>query len=288
MVYGLLGFLLLAAVVKILLLKKSVREIADAFAGRLQTDTNTEIDCSSRDRDLRALAEGINQQLRILRKEHLQYHQGNAELKRAITNVSHDLRTPLTSIYGYLELLEQCNDPEKRRQYLSIMKERAERMKQLTEELFRYSVILSEEQAPETQALLVNQILSESIAAFYPALSERGITPELRITEQRVVRNCNRTALSGVFENLLNNTVKYSDGDLKITLNEQGEIRFSNTAAALSAVDVEQLFDRFYTVEAAHRSTGLGLSIARMLVEQMGGSISAEYDSNRLCITIRL
>lgn len=98
--------------------------------------------------------------------------------------------------------------------------------------------------------------------------------------------NINKASLTRIFANLLNNAVKYSDGDLDITLSDMGEITFSNTAKTLSAVQVEQLFDRFYTVEVAHHSTGLGLSIARTLVERMGGEITAEYVVDRLTIRI--
>ena len=288
MVSCLLGILLIAAVIKIIMLKKTARDIADAFADRLQTDTNTLIDISSHDRDMRRLADSINTQLRLLRREHLQYHQGNTELKNAITNISHDIRTPLTAIYGYLDLLRKTDDPEKQQKYIAIMKERAELMKQLTEELFRYSVIVSDEGDTETEEVFVNQVLAESISSFYPALSAKGITPEIRITDKRIVRNLNKAALSRIFANLLNNTVKYSEGDLEITMSEDGTITFSNTARALSAVDVAQLFDRFYTVEAAHHSTGLGLSIARTLAERMGGTITAAYEAPRLIITISL
>ena len=288
MVSCLLGILLIAAVIKIIMLKKTARDIADAFADRLQTDTNTLIGISSHDRDMRRLADSINTQLRLLRREHLQYHQGNTELKNAITNISHDIRTPLTAIYGYLDLLRKTDDPEKQQKYIAIMKERAELMKQLTEELFRYSVIVSDEGDTETEEVFVNQVLAESISSFYPALSAKGITPEIRITDKRIVRNLNKAALSRIFANLLNNTVKYSEGDLEITMSEDGTITFSNTARALSAVDVAQLFDRFYTVEAAHHSTGLGLSIARTLAERMGGTITAAYEAPRLIITICL
>ncbi|MBE6847465.1 MAG: HAMP domain-containing histidine kinase [Ruminococcus sp.] len=274
--------------VKVFLLKKSAREIADSFEEKLKTDTNTLIDISSRDKDMRHLADSINVRLKELRQEHLQYHQGNTELKNAITNISHDIRTPLTAIYGYLDMIQQTNDPEKQAKYIAIMKDRAELMKHLTEELFRYSVIIADETDMETEDVFVNQVLAESISSFYPALSEKGITPQITITEKRIIRNVNRAALSRVFSNLLNNAVKYSDGDLQIALSDAGEITFSNTAKELSAVEVEQLFDRFYTVEAAHHSTGLGLSIARSLVKRMGGSIHAAYREGKLIIQITM
>ena len=103
MVYGMLALSVLAAVilsVRLYLLKKSAREIAAALPQKLELETNTLIGISSRDRDMRALTESINQQLARLREDRLLYRQGNAELKNAVTNLSHDLRTPLTAICG--------------------------------------------------------------------------------------------------------------------------------------------------------------------------------------------
>ena len=287
MIYGLLAILLTVAVVKILLLKKAAREISDEFADRLKNDTNTLVDISSGDRDMQRLAGCINEQLRILRREHLQYNQGNTELKTAITNLSHDLRTPLTAICGYLYMIRKTEDRDTVNGYLEIIEERADTMKQLTEELFRYSVIVSEEMEMETEEVNVNQVLEDSIIGYCGALDGKGIIPEVDITETKVVRMLNKPCLTRVFSNLLNNALKYSDGDLRISLSSEGEIAFSNTAHKLSVIDVEQLFDRFYTVESARDSTGLGLSIARMLVERMGGTISAKYESSRLIIMIK-
>ena len=159
-------------------------------------------------------------------------------------------------------------------------------MKQLTEELFRYSVILSTEEMT-LETVHVNGVLEESIAAFYGALTSRDIQPEIQISETRIERQLNREALGRVFSNILNNALKYSDGDLAITLKDDGEIIFSNTASALNEVQVGKLFDRFFTVEAARNSNGLGLSIAKTLVEQMGGSIFAELDKKKLSIRIQ-
>lgn len=283
---GILSAIVLALCIKIFSLKRSAREIADSFADRIQTDTNTLIDISFCDKDMLYLADSINKQLKILRKEHLQYNQGNTELKNAITNISHDIRTPLTAIYGYLDMIQKTDDPQKQTKYISIMKDRAELMKQLTEELFRYSVIISDENEMETEEVFVNLVLAESISSFYPALFDKGITPKISITEKHIIRQVNKAALYRIFSNLLNNAVKYSDGDLNITLSDTGEIIFSNTAKELSSVKVEQLFDRFYTVEAAHHSTGLGLSIARTLTQRIGGTITADYVDGRLTIKI--
>lgn len=287
--WGLIGILASAVIglsVKILILQKVAEEIADAFADRLQTDTNTLIDISSRDKHMRRLTDTVNIQLRKLRAEHHRFRQGDTELKNAVTNISHDLRTPLTAICGYLDLLEKEEKTETVKRYIDIIRSRSEMLTLLTEELFQYSVILAKESDMGREPVVLNKVLEESIAAAYTALNERNIVPRIQMPEEKVVRMLDHAALSRVFSNLLNNAIKYSEGDLEITLRESGEIIFTNTARGLNEVEVGKLFDRFFTVESARKSTGLGLTIARHLIEQMGGSISAEYDNGRLSIWI--
>ncbi len=283
---GIMAMIIAALLVKIYILRKSAKEIESAFADRLITDTNTLIDISTGDRYMRSLANAVNVQLRKLRAERHRFRQGDTELKNAVTNISHDLRTPLTAICGYLDLLEQEDKSETVERYLEIIRNRTEILAQLTEELFRYSVIISNEKDTVKEPVIINEVLEESIAAFYTALNERGITPDIKIPQNKVIRSLDRSALARVFSNLLNNAIKYSDGDLDITLSETGEITFANTASALNKVQVGKLFDRFYTVEAARKSTGLGLAIARTLIEQMNGTITAEYENGRLSIRI--
>lgn len=287
--WGLIGMIVVtiaALLGKIWMLQKSAREIENAFADRLITETNTLIDISSRDRYMRSLASAINIQLRRLRRERHRFRQGNTELKNAITNISHDLRTPLTAICGYLDLLEQEEKSETMERYLEVIRNRTELLTQLTEELFRYSVIISGERDTVKEPVVINGVLEESIAAFYTAFKERGIVPNIHMPEKKIIRNLDRSSLMRVFSNLFNNAMKYSDGDLDITLSDKGEIIFTNTAPGLDEVQVGKLFDRFYTVEAASKSTGLGLAIARALVEQMNGMISAKYENGRLSICI--
>lgn len=286
LLYAFLGALLLINLLlagKIYYLHRSSLEILDRMEDILSSDTNTLIDISSRDPYLCQLASELNVQLRLLRRQRQKYLGGDQELKEAVTNISHDLRTPLTAICGYMDLLRRENTSETVRRYLELIENRTQAMKELTEELFRYSVILSSQDL-ELEPVHLNGSLEESIAAFYGALSARGICPEIRMTGKRLERNLNREALSRVFSNILNNALKYSDGDLTVRLTDSGEISFSNHAAALNPVVVGKLFDRFFTVEAGRNSGGLGLAIAKALVEQMGGSISADYSGEILTI----
>ena len=286
-IIGILFLVILILSLKIFIMRKSINKIQTDFSEKLTTDTNTVISISSNDKEIRELTEKINSQLKILRKERLKYQQGNTELKTAVTNIAHDLRTPLTAICGYLELLKNEDKNAEVERCLDIIENRTDTLKQLTEELFRYSLIISQDDEIKNEEVCVNYVLEETIAAYYGALKEKNITPVVALTDKRIVRNLDKTALSRVFANILSNVVKYSDGDLEISLNDSGEIIFSNTATGLDEIQVAKLFDRFYTVSDARTSTGLGLSIARTLVERMNGEISASYTNSRLIICIK-
>ena len=269
-------------------MKRDINAIATDFNEKLNSDTNTLVTISGSDKSVHRLAADINKSLKELRRQKLKFEQGDTELKNAITNISHDLRTPLTAISGYLDLLEREQKSEDVERYLGIIKNRTEALKQLADELFKYSVITSPDYDAPKERVSVNAVLEESIVAYYAALQQKGIAPEINIPEEAVYCTANRAALSRIFSNLIGNAIKYSDGDLNITLTGDGQITFSNTASQLTEVQVSRLFDRFYTVENARKSTGLGLSIAKVLVEQMDGTISANYNHNTLSISIYL
>ena len=284
---AILLIIIVLLIIKICLMKKSAREISESFLDRLTEDTNTLIDISSRDRHMRKLAQEINIQLNKLKEERHRFQQGDRELKDAVTNISHDLRTPLTAVCGYLDLLEREETSEDAGRYLAVIRSRTEILRQLTEELFRYSVFTSAADKAPGEPVILNRLLEDSISAFYAALKQRDITPRITLPEEKIRRTLSRSACSRLFGNLISNALKYSDGDLEITLEDTGEIIFSNHASRLDRIQVERLFDRFYTVETASSlSNGLGLSIARTLAEQMGGTISAGYEDGilRICI----
>lgn len=283
---GILTLITALLLVYICQMKKAVNEIGEEFADRVKTDTNTLIDVSSNDPSIRRLAAAINVQLRLLRKDRHQYQHGDRELKESITNISHDLRTPLTAICGYLDLLkrEETNDQVSR--YLNMIRNRTQALKQLTEELFRYSVIMSVGEDNAAETVSINAVLEEVVAGFYGALRQKNIVPVISMPSAEVVRRLNRNALSRIFENIIGNAIKYSDQDLMITMDQNGSISFTNTTKTLDPISAGKLFDRFFTVENGRGSTGLGLSIAKILTEQLGGSIVSEYVKDQLTIRV--
>lgn len=283
---GVLAALSAGLMMKVILMRRAADEIRQGFEEKLKEDTNTLISISSGDKAMRRLAGSINIQLRALRRSRHRYVQGDLELKNAITNISHDIRTPLTAVCAYLDLLDACEKSAEAAKYLAIIRNRTEMLGQLTEELFCYSVTTAPNQEFVMEEIVMNGVLEESIAGFYAVLQEKNIMPKVRITEKKIVRRLNRDALLRVFANIINNAVKYSDGDLEVELTELGEVIFSNRASRLNEVQVGKLFDRFYTVEASRKSTGLGLSIAKTLTERMNGTILAGYENGRLWIKI--
>ena len=277
-----LSALALVLLLRLYLLQKSLDDITGQLGERLLSDTNSPIFLPTRDPHARRLAGELNVQLRELRRLRQRYENGDRELKEAVTNVSHDLRTPLTAICGYLELLDKGDKTPDQARYLALISGRAEAMRQLTGELLRYSVAASLEDGPTLERVDLNGAVEEAVASLYGALAAGGITPTVSLPEGRVARNLNRAALSRILGNLLTNALKYSGGDLDVTLDGDGTITLSNAAPGLDEVQVGRLFDRFYTVETGRHSTGLGLSIARALTERMGGTIAARYEDGRL------
>ena len=282
---GVFSVIVVVLIIKIRMMQKSMDEICACLDEHLSSDTNQLITVSSSDKHVRHLASEISRQLTELRRQRRQYINGDRELKEAVTNISHDLLTPLTAICGYLELLEAEEKTDNTKRYVEQIANRTEALKSLTEELFRYSVISSVSDL-SYEKVNVSRVLEDSLLSFYGAFEPKNITPQISVPEEAVWRTLDKSALSRIFGNIIGNAVKYSDGDLSVTMTQAGDITFSNTAAGLSSVDVGKLFDRFYTVDSARRSTGLGLSIAKLLTERMNGHISADYRSGILYITL--
>lgn len=280
--------IIFALLLKIFYMRKAIREIKRGFSEKLYTDTNTPIMLSSHDKLVSSLANDINVELKELQKQKHRYIQGDKELKNAITNISHDLRTPLTTICGYLSLLDKEEKSEHIARQLSIIKNRTFALKQLVEELFRYTTIISDTENSVYTETVINNVLEDCISSYYAMFKEKGITPNINLCEQKIVRSVDKTALLRIFNNVIDNAIKYSEGDLIISLFENGKIVFSNHTSDLNEIQIGKLFDRFYTVNTARKSTGLGLSIAKALIEKMDGNISADYSNNVLSIIIKL
>lgn len=270
--------------IKLYLIKKSIKEIRVSIHKIIKADTNQLLTISSSDKEMKKLANDLNKELQDLRKEKLQYQNGNQELKRIITNISHDMRTPLTAISGYIDLMKE--NKEKQKEYMKIIEKKTEELTLLTDQLFDFSKTMDMGVEMQREKCCINEILEETLANMYHFFKEKQIEPKLEICTQKIYKDLDKHSIIRVFENILSNVCKYSDGDFKVTLNEKGIITFSNKATSLDATTVQKIFDRYFTVENAKKSTGLGLSISKQLVKLNGGKISAKYVNEYLIIQI--
>ena len=286
MLYALLVLLILLLTAKVLSLRRAADELRAQITARLTQDTNVGIDVSTRDRSMRALTRVLDEAVRALRERELRYRQGGRELDEAVSNISHDLRTPLTAIRGYMELLRAMALPEQAATYLKVIGGRLDTLTRLAEELFQYSVVLASNQYAQRESLDLRPAVEEALAAHYTLLAQRGIQPKITMPESPVFRSLNPTAVSRILSNLMSNAARYSDGDLTVALSPDGALTISNHASSLDEVTVARLFERYYTVENGRSGTGLGLSIARNLTDAMDGCVTAALSEGILTITL--
>lgn len=276
-----------ALIIKIAAMRISLKELRLDFEERADLDSDTLIGVASRDRRICELASCINETLTKMRGAFHLYQQGDKNVRNVITNVAHDIRTPLTAICGYLELAKRLDKSPELEEYMNVIGERADHMKQLTQELFDYMVNNDMDIPEEKEDVFINRVLEDTVMNFYPSFLKKGIKPEVNITEEKIVRNLYPSYVERIINNLVSNAVKYSDGDLEISLSETGTMKIINSASSLDKVKVEKLFDRYYTVEnGTSVSTGIGLSIVRSFAEKMDCPIKAEYDNGKLIIVV--
>ena len=274
--------------VKLYVIKQSIKEIEKSFSKILRTDTNNIIAISSSDKDIKNLTINLNNNLSELRGQKLQYKNGNQELKKIITNISHDLRTPLTAIKGYVDLIEQEKLSNNQKKYLKVIQKKSNELTELTGQLFEYTKLMDIDVKIKKEECCINEILEETLVSYYSIFKEQDIIPNISICSTKVYKIVNKISIIRVFENILSNVIKYSNGDLKVEMQENGTITFSNKATSLDETTVQKIFDRYFSVENAKESTGIGLSIAKQLVELNNGSIKAKYVNGYLIIEIKL
>lgn len=263
----LFSIVIILLILKILEMKKSIREMEERFTDILKLDTNSLITISSGDKDLRKLGKIINENLKTLRKLEIEYEQGNQELKSSITNISHDLRTPLTAIRGYLDLIDHKNLTKKQKDYLEYIDIKVKDLISLTEQLFDFSKGIDQNKDMKKEDVNLNQVLEEVICSSYELFKKNKVEPKIYITDKPIVKKLNKEMLKRILENILSNAIKYSEENFIIRLKDDGVIEFSNKTTVLDKISAEKIFDRYYTVENAKKSAGIGLSIAKQLVE---------------------
>ncbi|ELC8414670.1 HAMP domain-containing histidine kinase [Clostridium perfringens] len=220
------------------------------------------------------------------------YKEKDMELREAIANMSHDLRTPLTSIMGYVYLLNDDKlDKEERKEYLKIIEKRSAVLNDLITNFYGLSRIQADQYEIKLEPVNLELVLGEIIAAFYETLDYKFGEPEINIEEGLGLVLGDKQALNRIFTNLIENIIKHGEGEVKISLKKKNKyivMEFSNKAEELEPKDVNRIFEKFFTKDRMRtgQNTGLGLAIVKLLVEKQGQKIEAKKVGNRLVINI--
>lgn len=278
--------LLTASLIYIVLLRKDIRHLNRQLHKISTEKTNLRLTTESGDKEVKALAVSINGLLKSSQQRVRESEQANRELRQGITNVSHDLRTPLTSALGFLQLLETGTLPEdKQKAYVEIIKSRLLALNGLMKDLFHYTQLLEDKVAPKLEQFNLSELLQNQIAHYYGDFQNIGLTPTINIPEQAVFTIGDVQMMERVLANLLKNVVSHGTGFCEIQL-EPGKLVLIN--GVKNPLDTDRLFERFYTTDSARSGggTGLGLPIVKELLGMMGKTVEAKLRENRLSITV--
>ncbi|MBP3610668.1 MAG: HAMP domain-containing histidine kinase [Lachnospiraceae bacterium] len=278
--------------VRLLILKKSIKSAKQQLMEiNGQMGENREMMLLAPDKELEELLEEINRSLKKIRQERIGYARRETEFKQQIENISHDLRTPLTSMLGYLKLMDKTGFGEEEQEDLQRVLRKAEQLQELITQFYDYSRATAKEYLLDPECVEITRMLREALADSYGELSEKQLEVEAELPDTPVYVAGNQQALKRVIQNLLQNSVKYAVDFLKVSIRKEEdriEVCFLNAVEEMTEQEAERLFDRFYTRDFSRGdgSAGLGLTIAREFMEKMGGSIRAELTDGTLKISL--
>ena len=270
-------------------LKRDVRSIKASLQKIKSMDTNMRLTTSTFDKDVTNLACEMNDILHKQKELRLESERMNREFRQGITNISHDLRTPLTSASGYIGLIKSDKVSEAQKlAYLEIVENRLISLASLMSELFEYTQIVEGKMALELESVDVCSLVQEELVSFYDVLVQGNFDVKVDIPEKAVQLIVDRAKLQRVIQNLMGNVLKHGIDELLVKVDPNGGMTFTNKVADLEGLDVGQMFERFYTSDTARsdQTTGLGLAISKALIEQMGGRIVASLEADLLTVEV--
>lgn len=288
---GVLSVLILILICILISYKRQVKDICRQLRFLQECDSNMLITTEMKKGHIEELAELLNTLLKERKKERADYQKKEQMIADIYTNLSHDIRTPLTSLDGYFQLLEETQEENDRKRYIQIIQERIESLKEMLEELFTYTKLQNGTYELKLEPQNVGQILKETVFSYYDDWAEQGISPQFEITEEPIWIRGNKQALRRTIQNIIKNGLDHGNKEIRIQLSrneKQMELVFQNKIEPGEQIDISRVFERFYKADKARSksSTGLGLSTAKGFVEKMHGEIAAEIKEDWFCIKI--
>ena len=269
-----------------------VKHISKEIDNIKDLDSNTLIHSKYNLKNINNLIYKINNLLTESKNIKIDYGNKNKSLMKMMTNISHDLRTPLTSALGYIDIIlkTDLSEEEKKKDLITIEK-RLRRLEELISSFFEFSKIISTNKQPVLEKINLTSVLEESVIVFYDDYKKNNREILLDCNQRKIIINSNKMLLTRIFENLIGNAYKHSNSDLNIKVEIENKVKiiFSNELLD-NDVDIDRIFDEFYTVDKSRtkEGTGLGLAIAKEFTKQLNGNIYAEKHNNQLKIIIEL
>ncbi|MEG2110645.1 MAG: HAMP domain-containing sensor histidine kinase [Clostridium sp.] len=288
----LLGILCISFIMYRLLLK-NIDNLKDDISELNNKDTNEMLKVKYPSKHVEQLVCEINKGITSKREVEEKYRGSDLELRQAIANISHDLRTPLTSIIGYVQLLNDNNlSMEDRTEYVDIIERRSIVLRRLIGSFYDLSRLQANEYDLEFDKVNISSVLCEIMAAFYDDIEAKGLQPIIDIRDSNYIIKGDIKAINRIFTNLIQNILKYAKGNVNVKLYEEGNsiiTEFSNDTININEIDVTRIFERFFTADKMRtgQNTGLGLAITKILVEKQGHEIWAEKNGNVLSVKIK-
>ena len=267
--------------------KKQIRDMTTQIKEFKDRKTNKKINTQITDKSIEELAFEINEYLELYKRNEQEKVVFENTLKQGIANMSHDLRTPLTSIIGYLKLLEK--DEIDKEEALAILKNKTNKLNVLINDFFELASVESEDYELDITKVNLANIVRDEVLSLYESFESRGFEPKINILDKPIFIMGDKDSLERIVDNLLSNTLKYAEGDIKINLEEvsgKAVLTIFNVCTTLGKEDVVHIFDRFYMADQVRKGNGvgLGLSIVKSLIEKMNGNITAKLEEDELFI----
>jgi len=288
----LLGIGCIYLIINKVLVTKEVKRMAQEIEQRGSDHSGCRLTVQVPDGALNDLAMAVNSLQESHQEELVRHAKWEEEYKQSMADISHDLRTPLTALTGYLKLLQKEGQPlDKQKEYIEIVYEKTGALNQLVTSLFELARLESNAYQFEWESVDIKDILEQELVSFYPQFLKQGMEPKVSIPEIKMCIRADRTAVQRVFNNLIQNALNHGSGDIRMSayvIEDKVYIEVSNAAPNLKQDDIERLFMRAYTADPArsHAGGGMGLAIVKAFAEQMKGSVQANLKEGRLCITL--
>lgn len=294
MVVGIFILIIVILSFRLYLYRRQLSSIRKQVEFIRENETNMELSITIHQKEWNSLIVSLNKLLKdIKRCKYVTLNQENL-FKQTITSVSHDLRTPLTSASGYIQMLYKGGlDEEKQKEYIQIIQNRINSVTVMLNQLFEYTRLESNVYELDYEKIDLNGIVCDTISMFYDELVQNKIEPDIQIEEGPVWVFGDSLAWIRIIENIISNAIKYGENWIGILLQKENNeiyLRISNRTSTIEQKDVEYIFERFYTTDLSKtkKSTGLGLAIAKEFVLRLGGTIEAELNDDVFAINIRM